>query len=172
MFNIAAYALGTILLGAFVYLDGHKITKNVLTVKYHKFKKVNRLVSTNYKGFFKILFVSVWLITKALWINLLQYLNSTIVHIGGNKYLVKYIIKGKTYKMIVKLRRGPKRVMMVSDKNQEDVSHLIIPYLGPEEDFHGKTYTPTFFKKDELVFEMSNGSELIFGKSDSINLDV
>ena len=170
MFSLVTYGLSTIIIGAFLYLDGHNIVKNVVTVKYHNFKRINRLVGTTSKGVFTILWVSLCLIVKALWINIIQYMNSTITQIGKNKYLVTYIINGKTYKMLVIPKRGPRSVLMISDENQEDVSHMIVPYLGPEENFHGEVYNPEFFNKKELIFNMSNGDELIFSSNDKIKL--
>jgi len=111
------------------------------------------------------------MVAQALWINIIQYLNSTILPIKGGRYKVTYVIKGKTYKMIVKPKRGPRKVLIVSDENQEDVSYLIFPYLGPEENFHGEIYTPKFFEKSELIFELSNGTEKIFRANDEIMLE-
>ena len=51
------------------------------------------------------------------------------------------------------------------------VSSVVFPYLGPEEDFHGKIYSPKFFKKDELIFELSDGTEKIFLMNDDIILN-
>lgn len=170
MFSLLIEGLGLILIAGFVYLDGPAIVKNSAVVKYKKFRKINRLVATNYKGFFTIIRISLYMVGQALWISLIQYLNSSIVPLKNGKFLVTYVIKGKTYKMIVKPVRGPRKVIIVTDNNEEDVSHLIFPYLGPEEDFHGKIYTPTFFDKEELIFELSNGSEEIFRNDEEINL--
>jgi len=162
MCSLILHGIGALIFYSFVYLDGVNIVKNVTQTSIIRWKKVNRLVSTNYKGFFTVLWVSVCMILKAIWISIIQYLNSTIIKLDGNKYLVTYIIKGQTYKMVITPLRGPKKVLMVSDENSEDVSNMIIPYLGPEENFHGEIYTPKFFEKQELIFEMSNGTEKIF----------
>ena len=158
------------LMVVFVYLDGHHIVKNTAVVKWKKFRHLNRLVSTNYKGFFTILWISTCMIMKALWISILQYLNSTIIQIDKKTYKVTYVIKGETYKMIVKPHRGPRKILLVSDEKQEDLSDIIFPYLGPEENFHGKKYTPKFFEKKELIFELSNGTEKIFYDIEEIDI--
>ena len=166
--NFLILGVSTYLLGIFCYLDGYSIVKNVVVVKYNKFKKINRLVSTNYKGFFVVLWISVCLIFKALWISFLQYINSSIIKIDGNKYILSYVIKGKLYKMVIKPVRGPSKVLLVSNEKHEDVSHNICPYLGPEENFHGCIYNPEFFKYNELVFELSNGCEHTFKNKENI----
>ena len=170
MFSFLMDAVGLTLLIGFIFLDGPKIVKNTTVAKYKKFRKINNLVSTNYKGFFTIIWISMYMIAQALWISLIQYLNSSIVHLKNGQYLVTYVIKGKTYKMVVKPVRGPRKVIIVSDNNDEDVSPLVFPFLGPEENFHGKIYTPEFFDKEELIFELSNGSEKIFKANEEIIL--
>lgn len=170
MFSLLIQAFGITLIFGFIFLDGPKIVKNTTVAKYKKFRKINNLVSTNYKGFFTIIWISLYMVTQALWISLIQYLNSSIVCLKNGQYLVTYVIKGKTYKMVVKPVRGPRKVIIVSDNNDEDVSYLIFPFLGPEENFHGKVYTPEFFDKEELIFELSNGSEKIFKADEEIKL--
>ena len=170
LFNMCLYCILLFTTGSFIYLDGHNIVKHTATIKWKKFRKINSLVATNYSGFFKILWISICMISKAIWISIIQYMNSTIIQINGNKYLVTYVIKGKTYKMIVKPTRGPRKVLMMSDENQDEISHIVGPYLGPEENFHGEIYTPSFFGIKEIVFELSNGTEKIFSEHEDIKI--
>lgn len=166
MFSFFTYCIYTSLVSVFVYLDGPNIVKHNVVEKYHNFRKINRLVSTNYKGMFNILCISLSLVVKALWISILQNINNTIVKIDKNKYRITYIIEGKVYKMILKTNRGPKKVLLIYDENQEDVSDLILPYLGPQENWHGDVYTPKFFTKNELTFELSCGDQRVFSGDD------
>ena len=168
MFSLFTSCVCTSLVGAFLYLDLHRTVKNNIVEKCRKFKKINRLVATNKKGDFNIMWVSLSLVIKAVWINILQYINTTVFQLDKNKYEITYIIKGKKYKMIVKPIRGPAKVLLVYDENQEDVSHLIVPYIGPEEDWHGRVYTPKFFTKSELTFELSSGDQKVFLQDDNI----
>ena len=115
-----------------------------------------------------IILISIWMVLKAIWIYILQWLNSTIKQVDKNKYEVSYVIKGRTYKMIVKVSRGPRKVLLVYDENQTDITCLLYQYLGPEENFHGEIYTPAFFNKKQLVFEMSNGDEKSYSENDDI----
>jgi len=101
---------------------------------------------------------------------MLQYLNNSIVQIDKKTYEVTYVIRGKTYKMLVKPKKGPRKVLLVSDEKQEDVSYIIFPYLGPEENFHGKKMTPKFFGKEELVFQLSSGVEKVFRENEMIGI--
>ena len=164
------YVMGAAIV-AFFYLDGHHFVKNKYMIGLQKFQRINRLVSTNYKGVFKIFRISLCMVVQALWSSFVQYLNTTIKQLDGNRYIVTYIIKGKTYKMLVKLKRGPCNILLVSDETYNDVSYLIFPYLGPSENFHGDVFTPRFFGKKELVFEFSNGIEKIFQIDDNITFN-
>lgn len=169
------YSIFTLFVTVFIFLDGPKIIKSTvektLVPKYRNFRRLNNAISTRYKSIFMILWVSVYMICQSLYINFIQYINSTVKKIDKNKYEITYIINGKTYKMIVKQKRGPKKVLMVYDENQEDISREIFSYLGPEENFHGKIYTPSFFNKKQLVFELSNGDECEFKNKDPILIE-
>ena len=168
MFSLFTYGLISVLSGLFMCMDGHHTVKNIIQIKYHKFRRLNKFVSSNYKGCVNILCISLCMIIQALWITLWQHLNNSVVKLKNNKYEVSYVIKGIKYKMIVQPKRGPRKILMVVDNEQSDVSDIIFPYLGPEEDFHGKLYTPKVFNKEELIFELSNGDEKIFGKDEVI----
>ena len=170
-----------LLVPAFVYFDFHNkcYTKTILicnnisntvSIRYRKFRKINKLVSTTYKGFFTIFWISLCMIMKVLWLYIIQYFNSTVTLTGDNKYIISYVIKGKLYKMIIKPNRGPSKVLLVSDENHEDISNLVFPYLGPEENFHNSKFTPRFFSRKELVFELSNGLEKTFNDDQNIIL--
>ena len=112
------------------------------------------------------------MIIKILWIYIIQYFNNSVILIEGNKYIITYVIKGRLYKMLVKPCKGPSKVLLITDENHEDVSNIVCPYLGPEENFHYTLFTPKFFNKKELVFELSNGSEKIFSENENITIRI
>lgn len=111
------------------------------------------------------------MILKAMYISFLQYMNSTIVRIDKKTYEVTYVLNGKRFKMIVKPKRGPSDVLLICDENQEDVSDVVGPYLGPEDNFHGHKYNPNFFNRKSLTFEMFDGREITFTEKEIINLN-
>lgn len=168
MLTFISYALTASIIGTFFYFDGPTIVKKNCQLKLEKWKKLNELVSTKYDGYFTILWVSICMITKAIWINILQYLNRSITKIDKKTYELSYVLNGKLYKILINNKTGPRKVILVSDETQTDISYLITPYLGPKEDFHGSDITPKFFNRKELIFELSNGEEKIFKHNDSI----
>ena len=66
----------------------------------------------------------------------------------------------------LKLSRGPRKVLLITNDKCEDISNDIFPYLGTDECLHGIEYTPNFFNQDEMIFQMSNGDEKIFKNND------
>lgn len=159
--------------GGFIWLDGFKIVgnaKNQAVIKYKKFRKLNKLVSTHYRGICTIVWVSLCMITRVLYLSLLQKLNNSLRKIDM-QYELSYVINGQLYKILISPLRGPRRVLLVYDDQEEDMTDSLISYMGPEENFHGGVYTPDFFDKNELVFEMSTGEEKIFKRNDIISLN-
>jgi hypothetical protein len=155
----------------FVYIDGPCIVVNSIKEKYKKLNKITRLVRTNYKGIYMITWITFTLIVKACWISLLQKIYGTICQLKEGQYIMSYVIEGNTYKMVIKPKRGPKKVLMVIDKDNNDISSILSPFLGPRENFHGHDFTPKFFSYKEIIFILSNGSELTFTENDIINLN-
>lgn len=170
MLTFITYALTGSIIGIFFYLDGPNIVKNNYQLKLEKWRKLNKLVGTKYNGYFTILRISICMIIKALWINIIQYCNSSITKIDKKNYELSYVLNGKLYKILIENKTGPRKVLLVSDERQTDISYLVIPYLGPKEDFHSHTITPKFFNRKELIFELSNGEERIFNENDKIIL--
>lgn len=168
MASLFTCGIASVLLGLFICFDGHTIVKDKVMVKYRNFRKVNKLVARNYSGAFTILWVSTCMVAKALWLSVWQYFNNSVIKMSGGKYEVTYIINGKIYKMIVKPKRGPRRVLMVFDENHFDISDIVFPYLGPGEDFHGRSFTPKFFDKKEIIFALSDGEEIVFTNEENM----
>lgn len=168
MLTFISYLLSAGIIGTFFYFDGPNIVKNNYQLNFEKWRKLNQLVSSKYDGYFTILRISICMITKALWINILQYCNSCITKIDKKTYELSYVLNGKLYKVLISNKTGPRKVLLVSDETQTDISYLVTPYLGPKEDFHGSDMTPKFFNRKELVFELSNGEEKIFNENDKI----
>jgi len=168
MLTFITYTLTAGIIWTFFHFDGPDIVKNNCQLKLEKWRQLNRLVATEYNGYFTILWISICMITKGIWINILQYCNNSITKINKKTYELTYILNGKLYKIIIENKPGPRKVLLVSDETQTDISHLVTPYLGPKEDFHGNTITPKFFNKKELIFDLSNGKELIFKENDKI----
>ena len=160
------------ILGFFIFflyiLDLHNIIISQCSIKYKKWTKINNMVSIKYNNQLFIVWFSIKLIFQALYINLIQYLNKSLIIIDKNTYELTYVINGTTYKNRIKIKKGPKPVLQISDECSEDITDKILPYLGPSYDFNGSKLTPKIFGYKTLTFEMSDGNEKFFDENDII----
>ena len=154
----------------FAAFGGPKIVYETVKTKYHQFREVNRLVESRYKSLATIVWVSCSMIAKMYWLNVVQWANTVIEHVDSKNIIVSYVVHGKLYKMHLKMRRGPTQVLLVTDQNGEDVTDDVLPFLGPAQDWHGKFYTPSFWKREILNFEMATGIQKIFQENEKIDL--
>ena len=123
---------------------------------------------TNMK--FKIMVKAMLLVCRIMFIRCLQYVDPRVTKIGKNKYQINYVLGNKLYKFQTKIQRGPASILQVIDKDYNDVTKLIKPWLGPTRDFHKIKYTPLSLGFEELVFQMATGDEITFTKSEIIEL--
>lgn len=83
---------------------------------------------------------------------------------GKNEYDVHYMLGNRLYKVRIHTKKGPqcKQVLQVIDDADNDITAGILPYLGPLEDWHGKTYSASDLGYPSLTFNMANGETLCF----------
>ncbi len=142
----------------------------IIQVKRQKWKRLNNLVSSKYKGNLMINWVSLCMLLESKYIDILQYLNKTFRKIDKNTYEITYKINGRIYKMIVKPNRGPGIVNKILNENNEDVTEKLIPYLGPNNNWHHNNFNVDFFNYEKLTFELCNGEMKEFEKYEKIVL--
>lgn len=152
----------------FIDIDGYIILKEYLDNKYNKWKRLTNLVSTQYDSNFIITLISLKMVFQALYQSLLQYMDNSVIKIDKNKYELRYIINGKLYKMIVFPLRGPVPILNVKNEKNEDITDVVIPYLGHRNDWNGYKFYPQFFSCKELKIELTNGEIKIFNNSETI----
>jgi len=165
------YSLLNIFIPIFSFTIGLYLNKDFIHYvhkKYMKWKSLLNLVSTQHNYKIMIYWISFTMVIESFYLSLIQYLNDSIKKLDKNKYEVSYVINGKMYKMIVNPKRGPLPFIMVKNEKNEDVTDIISPYLGPNNDWHTKKYCPDFFKCKKLVFELLNGEKVIFSDNDTI----
>ena len=175
-----------------IYLDAVNIVKNTISYKAGQLKRLYSMVKISHSDRFTILRVMVKMIIQALWLSMIQKMNNSVVRmendigfidslgphdtcscnqqdkINVTTYVVSYVLKGKMYKMAVKHKKGPPKVMAIIEGDKNDITDLVLPYMGPEHDFHDMLYTPAFFKKHEITFELFDGTSKKFGKDEPL----
>jgi hypothetical protein len=171
LFSAIIFIISPLLL--YTYGSPKVIGENIID-NYKQFRTLNSIVGGKYKGIVNILCISCMLIYQSILYRITQKLNKTVVK-KGKKYEITYYINGSRYKMLVNQRKGPKDVLQViGNKNMidDDVSHMVEPYIGPHYDFHGGNFTPSFFEQDKLTFLMADGEDLSFNKDEKIVLAI
>jgi hypothetical protein len=106
----------------------------------------------------KSMFICLKMILKMLHTKMiLREIEAT--RIDKNSYCVTYTIGNRQYKMHTTPITGPSTVMKVTNENEDDVTDKVLPYYGPEQNWHGRKFSPSFFDCKKLVFESFDGTE-------------
>jgi hypothetical protein len=142
--------------------------RKIFMLKYDKWKKINKLVSVNTKNKFLITYYSIKLIFNLLWLNMIQYMNNSVIKINKNTYQISYVIEGKLYKFVTKIKRGPTPILQIINNQENDVTRQVLPYLGPTYNCNTHDLTPSFFGYETLFFELGDGSNCLYNSDESI----
>ena len=159
MFTYIALIFGLLLTGFVYHLETYLIVKESVTSRYNRWKNLNQLVSTTESSKMRIFCISMQMILQTLYISFLQYMNTTVRKLDRKTYEVRYVIDGKIYNMIVRPTRGPAPVLQISNDKQNDVTDQVLPYMGPQYDWHHTRISPEFFGYNSLTFELMDGTE-------------
>jgi hypothetical protein len=152
----------------FLYCVGaHQVVSACVIDKYQKWKQVSVLSATQRTNRFAVAWMTLQMISSAVYISFIQYMNSTVTLVGRQTYIVAYVVAGKPYKMVVRPMRGASRVLQVSDEESRDITSYVLPFMGPAYDWHGMLLTPQFFHVQSLTFEFGNGREVTCSGTDT-----
>lgn len=158
MFIYLGYLLTLSALYLFIRVEGHKVVGSQLSLRYQRWRSLNSLVSTQHKTAWAVFYHSLILLCNVLYKSFLQYMNTTVVKIGRNKFKVTYVVSGKMYTMLVTPIRGPPPILQIINDNAEDVTDDVLPYMGPRYDWHGSDFDfSTTFNSTELTFNLDSG---------------
>ena len=95
-------------------------------------------------------------------------MNNSIIKLDKNTYILSYILHDNEYKMVIKIARGPSPILSIKNEDNKDLTDIILPYLGPKNDWHNNKFTPKFFNCKSLSFELSNGEIIKFHEETEI----
>jgi hypothetical protein len=97
-------------------------------------------------------------------------LNNSVKKLDKHTYEVEYVVGGKIYRMIVIPKRGPPHIIQATDQDGRDITDNLLPYYGPNYDWHSIHFIPQFFNCDRITFILSDGSEKTFEEHNYILL--
>ena len=97
-----------------------------------------------------------------------QKTNYCVREIDKHRYEVTYFIHFNCYKFIVSYKKGPSRYLQFINEKDHDITDIVTPFLGPNDDFHNIPYTPSDFGCEELTINFSDGQTRLIKKEESI----
>lgn len=159
MFPYILFAVGILLLSFLYFIEAHLVLKESVVNKYLRWRSLNHLVSTTERNSMRIAWISFKMVMQTLYIAFLQYMNTSVRKLDHKTYELTYVINGRLYKMLVVPKRGPIPVLQISNDLENDVTEYVLPYMGPQYDWHGSRLDPQFFGYNSLTFELSDGTE-------------
>tara|TARA_B100000900_G_scaffold375068_1_gene356770 strand:- start:241 stop:735 length:495 start_codon:yes stop_codon:yes gene_type:complete len=136
-------------------------------------KKVNTMKNavytmTNHKNIFSVIKSAVVIISKLIWLTILQKVNNSVIKLDKNKYLVQFCIKGKWYKQIIHAKSGPSVIVQIIDENENDVTEEVEPFWNwlscSNTDIDVK-----YLKYNTLMFNMDDGDSKLLTKDDKLS---
>lgn len=142
-----------------------------VTKYYSKGKTLVKLVKTQHRNMLMIFYICMKILVKRVYVSILQYFNNNVIRIDKNTYEISYVIGGNLYKMRTRIRKGCDVLLIQArDENGSDITNELQVYLGPNENFHGHKFTPSFFNATEITMSLANGEEITYNESDELNI--
>ena len=160
---------GVLLLTAF-YMSRSKISTNEIieyvNLKCDQWRRLNLMVSTTYKSPIAIKIMSVYMVLKFSYFQIMQYLTNSVTKIDKHHYEISYAINGRLHKMIIKPERGPSRIEKIVDHENNDITDIIMEYHGPKQ----KRLSPSFFNTQFIVIHRIDGGVITINDVEEIDL--
>lgn len=105
-------------------------------------------------------------------IELIRYFKApTSLHkLDKNTHLLKYHHKGQEYKLHLKINNQPPKFMSIVNENGDDIQDKLIPFIGPNHDFHLEQIelTPLSLGVKSLTFSTWDGEDYNFNGDEKI----
>ena len=82
--------------------------------------------------------------------------------ISRHVYEIRYQIHLRPYRFRVKYKMGPSPYQYFWNEDGQNITDQIVPYIGPNHDFHKIEYTPHDFGHRSILVEYLNGHRQLF----------
>lgn len=92
---------------------------------------------------------------------------------ANNTLEIKYYLRDIPYTIVVPKKRGPHAISRVLDINDENITDLVRPKLGPCGNFHGIPTTPKMLGyHDGLFVCYRQGAKTFYQGTDTIKIEI
>lgn len=144
--------------------------KNKIIATSESLKNLTGAVAKRHKSTGAIICNTLDVLRKKFWFDFLQRINNSITRVDKNTSILTYTLDGRIYKNVLDHRKGPPLVLLVTDENGDDLTSEVVPFLGPKRDWHRRDFTPKFWNKELLEFELATGENKEFKGEEIIKL--
>lgn len=161
------------IIGVAYLTNGTQILYKQIKEKYLRAKRLHNIVKNcdSKQTWLMSITETARIIGRIWWIEFSQNLDQALRKYGRNNYELSYVINDNLYKIIIRSRRGPPKILAVIDENNNDISDIVRPYMGPNEDFHGHNFTPSFFDREKITIIYTMGDQKTFEKIEPIEIN-
>jgi hypothetical protein len=158
--------LTPIVMSAVLYLTGKPTHIYLKTKKIHrKWVRLKMLVSSTENDMAKIYSASSKMVFQLMYLEIANYFkHDSTRKLSKNIYEVSYELNSKSYKMLINPYRGPPPVIQVIDHACNDITELVLPYLGPKFDWHGYSIKPSFFNTTSITINWADGTTRVLNE--------
>jgi hypothetical protein len=97
-----------------------------------------------------------------------QFMYQTCIHLQKNVYELRFVIKGKLYKFIIKVPRGPRKVIRILD-GEQDYTQDVTPFI--EAHLSEFLLCPELLGRKTLFIEWHDGQTFTYSSREPIKLN-
>jgi hypothetical protein len=96
---------------------------------YYRLINLKKLVSTQYKTPIMIIYKSICLIFQLMYSNFLNYMNNMVQKKDAKTNIVKFVIGGKLFSLLISSKLGPEEILQIIDENDNDITNELLPFI-------------------------------------------
>lgn len=114
------------------------------------------------------------IIVEMKWIQFVQkiYASIYVKYPHNSTIIYSYIHNNRKYLIPIKYTNGPSPIQKITDENDNDVTQVVLPFMGPSYDWHGLNFSPNFWKKKKLSFHTKTFDIFAFNEHDTITFSL
>ena len=146
-----------VLFGAKVLSESDTRIGHYYRFKRRKWKELKEMVSSQYTSTFDIYRVSYQMLLQAMYQDVLSYFDNRVVQKDKKVYEVTYYIEGQKYKLPIKVRRGPSKIIDASNENQECILLELKEYSSPNGSLNNSLVTPKYLGYQKVIITTMGG---------------
>ena len=148
-----------VLFGGKLVLESDNRIGNYYRFKRRKWKELKEMVSSQYTSTFDIYRVSYQMLLQAMYQDVLSYFDNRVVQKSKKVYEITYYIEGQKFKLPIKVRRGPSKIIDANNENQECILLELKEYLSPNGTLNNPLVTPKYLGYQKIIVTEMDGDK-------------